>query len=253
MESNGSPSQLAEKPRKAYKHEQDTACPLFVAFEPCSCLKACPLSNHCAHKIKIYKSKISNNKNKKNKHELISATSILLISSSGFARATLHDGLSGNSYYGGNNPGGYCLLASDCYTKIRTRLPRGYTGPDRCSCYATSYMQPFDETEGNPCRGGCPRWRVVPPCDQSACDRFEAYCANNRLVVGMAECALRPISTSSTSSFLVDSPQSHQKEPAQSATTSTYSSTSSDDSSSSTGIVSPTPVPTPPAQAVAEK
>mmetsp|Transcript_6639 Transcript_6639/g.10136 ORF Transcript_6639/g.10136 Transcript_6639/m.10136 type:complete len:82 (-) Transcript_6639:394-639(-) len=57
--------------------------------------------------------------------KLISATSILLllISSSGFARATLHDGLSGNSYYGGNNPGGYCLVDSDCYTKIRTILP----------------------------------------------------------------------------------------------------------------------------------
>jgi len=155
--------------------------------------------------------------------KLISATSILLISSSGFARATLHDGLSGNSYYGGNNPGGYCLVDSDCYTKIRTILPRRYTGPDRCSCYATSYMQPFDETEGQGPRDSCCHNGSPPPCDQSACDRFEAYCANDRLVIGMAECALRPISTSSTSSFLVDSRQSHPKKPAQSATTSTSS------------------------------
>ena len=198
-----------------------------------------------------------------------------------------------------DKPGGLCTTDSDCRTKIRSAEPLGAVGPRLCGCYAASRQLPFDETEG---QTSFRRAR----CRPGACDRFEAYCPLAPNDNGMAECALRPINTSSSSSSTSsseDSPRSRQKPRKQtrsttssststssdfppsiskkrtgSTTTSSSTSTSSDESppsnpikkkrspsylrsttstsassdDSSTGIVSPTPAPPAPVQAVAE-
>mmetsp|Transcript_10339 Transcript_10339/g.15582 ORF Transcript_10339/g.15582 Transcript_10339/m.15582 type:complete len:273 (-) Transcript_10339:88-906(-) len=168
-----------------------------------------------------------------------------------------------------DKPGGLCTTDSDCRTKIRSAEPLGAVGPRLCGCYAASRQLPFDETEG---QTSFRRAR----CRPGACDRFEAYCPLASNDNGMAECALRPIDTSSTLSS-EDSPRSRQKPRKQTRST-TSTSTSSDESppsnpikkkrrpayllsatsasatsdDSSTGIVSPTPAPPAPVQAVAE-
>ncbi|KAK1746762.1 hypothetical protein QTG54_002106 [Skeletonema marinoi] len=196
-----------------------------------------------------------------------------------------------------DKPGGLCTTDSDCRIKIRSAEPLGAVGPRLCGCYAASRRLPFDETEG---QTSFRRARCLP----SACDRFEAYCPLASNDNGMAECALRPIDTSSTStssssddsprsrpkpkkhnrsttssstSTSSDAPPSISKKRTGSTTTSSSTSTSSDESppsnpikkrkpaqvqsttsaaassdDSSTGIVSPTPAPAPPVQAVAE-
>mmetsp|Transcript_10340 Transcript_10340/g.15585 ORF Transcript_10340/g.15585 Transcript_10340/m.15585 type:complete len:301 (-) Transcript_10340:88-990(-) len=196
-----------------------------------------------------------------------------------------------------DKPGGLCTTDSDCRTKIRSAEPLGAVGPRLCGCYAASRQLPFDETEG---QTSFRRAR----CRPGACDRFEAYCPLASNDNGMAECALRPIDTSSSSSSTSsseDSPRSRPKKHTRSTTSSSTStssddppsipkkrtgsttttsstSTSSDESppsnpikkkrrpayllsatsasatsdDSSTGIVSPTPAPPAPVQAVAE-
>lgn len=168
-----------------------------------------------------------------------------------------------------DTPGGLCVTDSDCYSKIRGAAPmEDEFGPHLCECYAASSRLPFDETEGG--ENGYFRAR----CDPGACDGLEPYCplASNDNV--MAECALRPIDTSSSDSddsgrpypktkrrpdnispasasasvetSSDDTSPIKKRNPAQSPSTST----SSVDDSSTTGIVSPTPAP--PAQARAK-
>ncbi len=139
-----------------------------------------------------------------------------------------------------DKPGGLCVTDSDCYNKIRGAATMDPTGPKLCQCYAASSRLPFDETEGG--EQGYFRAR----CSPDACDGFEPYCPLAPNDNGMAECALRPIDTSSSASTSSDdTPPIKKRNPAQSSSTST----SSDDSSIS-GIVSPTPAP--PAQARAK-
>ncbi len=164
-----------------------------------------------------------------------------------------------------DTPGGLCVTDSDCYVKIRGAAPPDAIGPQLCECYATSSRLPFDETEGQATKNDVRRAR----CDPGACDGFEPYCPLEPNDNGVAECVLRPIVTSSTSSASApdDSPRPYpktKKRPDTSSTTTTSSddfhltkkrkpaqysskSTSSSNDSSTTGIVSPTPAP--PAQA----
>eukprot|EP00984_Skeletonema_dohrnii_P033549 scaffold30466_cov69-Skeletonema_dohrnii-CCMP3373.AAC.2 len=192
-----------------------------------------------------------------------------------------------------DKPGGLCTKDSDCHATIRYAAPLDAIGPRLCECYAASRQLPFDETEGQ-------TDVIMAMCDPSACDRFEAYCPLASNDNGMAECALRPIDTSSTlssedsprsrpkkhtrstssssTSTSSDDPPSISKKRNGSATTSSSASISSDESppsnpikkkrrpayllsatsasatsdDSSTGIVSPTPAPPAPVQAVAE-
>eukprot|EP00986_Skeletonema_menzelii_P005923 scaffold2236_cov152-Skeletonema_menzelii.AAC.7 len=115
-----------------------------------------------------------------------------------------------------DTPGGMCVNDSDCFTRIRSMVPQGAIGPGLCECYATSIRNPFDETEGS-------TNVAMARCDPSACDGFEPYCPLAPNDDGMAECALRPIGSSSSSSS-DDSPR-----PPLPKRPSTSSSSSSDD------------------------
>ena len=112
-----------------------------------------------------------------------------------------------------DTPGGMCVNDSDCFTRIRSMVPQGAIGPGLCECYATSIRNPFDETEGS-------TNVAMARCDPSACDGFEPYCPLAPNDNGMAECALRPIGSSSSD----DSPR-----PPLPKRPSTSSSSSSDD------------------------
>lgn len=127
--------------------------------------------------------------------KLVSATSILLISSSGVASALLRK----NSKNPQNidTPGGTCKTDTDCKTKIRSAGPPNPTGPQICGCYAASSKFPFMECEG---QDNC----VMAMCQYDACAGFEAYCPLAPGDKGMAECALRPIGDSGDSKELLD-------------------------------------------------
>ncbi len=163
-----------------------------------------------------------------------------------------------------DTPGGLCVTDSDCHVKIRGAAPPNAIGPHLCECYATSTRLPFDETEGQATNTNDVR---RARCDPGACDGFEPYCPLAPNDNGMAECALRPIDTSSTSSASAPDvsprpyPKTKKRPNTNTSTRSTSTSptkkrkpaqypsksTSSSHDSSSTGIVSPTPAP--PAQA----
>ncbi|KAL7437433.1 hypothetical protein ACHAXM_005656 [Skeletonema potamos] len=121
--------------------------------------------------------------------KLVSATSILLISSSGVASALLRK----NSKNPKNidTPGGTCTTDTDCFSRIRSEVPENLnpTGPKWCDCYAASSKFPFMECEG---QDNC----VMAMCQYDACAGFEAYCPLAPGDKGMAECALRPIGDS---------------------------------------------------------
>merc|ERR1712007_35508 len=82
-----------------------------------------------------------------------------------------------------------CDSDDQCSATIRSQQPSGqFTGVPACECFASSYVSPFDQCEGNE---RCRQVRCVP----GGCDGLEGYCDIAPNDNGMGQCRLRSTSS----------------------------------------------------------